>query len=130
MDTLFNEKAASPPGKHCARPINRMGDSPHPVSNQRTGSQVPARPLNQPRMFEPGTSSFRGGRFAHCATWTPLPFPQIFDETVKGCGMDTLFNEETASPPGKHCARTINRMGEYSPHAVSIQRKAIPSATV
>ena len=71
MGTLFNEKAASPPGKSCARPINRMGYSPRAVSNQHKGSRFPARPLNQPRGFEPGTSSFRGGRLAHCATWTP-----------------------------------------------------------
>ena len=37
MDTLFYEVAASPPGKYCARPINRMGDSPRAVSNQRHG---------------------------------------------------------------------------------------------
>ena len=65
-------EAARPAGKYCARPINRMGDSPRAVSNQRKGSRFPARPLNQPRGFEPGTSSFRGGRFAHCATWTPF----------------------------------------------------------
>ena len=75
MNTLFNEEAASPPGKHCARPINRMGYSPRAVSNQRKGSQFPARPLNQRRGFDPGTSSFRGGRFAHCATWTPYVSP-------------------------------------------------------
>ena len=75
MDTLFNQEAASPQGKYCARPINRMGDSPRAVSNQRKGSRFPARPLNQPRWFVPGTSSFRGGRFAHCAKWTPLVFP-------------------------------------------------------
>ena len=69
MDTL--SKAASPPGKYRARPISRMGDSPHAVSNQRKGSRFSARPLNQPRGFEPGTSSLRGGRFTHCATWTP-----------------------------------------------------------
>ena len=68
IDTLFNEEAASPPGKYCARPISRMGDSPRAVSNQRKESRFPARPLNQPRGLEPGTSSFRGGRFAHCAT--------------------------------------------------------------
>ena len=39
-------------------------------------------------------------------------------ETAKGCDMDTLFNEEAASPPGKHCALPINRMGS-SPRAVS-----------
>ena len=71
MDTLFNEEAATPPGKYCARPINRMSDSPRAVSNQRMGLRFPARPLNQPRGLEPGTSSSRGGRFAHCATWTP-----------------------------------------------------------
>ena len=48
-----------------------MGSSPRAVSNQRKGSRFPARPLNQPRGLEPGTSSFRGGGFAHCATWTP-----------------------------------------------------------
>ena len=72
MDTLFNDEAASPPGRHCALPINRMGDSSRAVSNQRKGSRFPARPLNQPQGLEPGISSFRGGRFAHCATWTPL----------------------------------------------------------
>ena len=73
MDTLFYEEAASPPEKYCARPINRMVDSPRAVSNQRKGSRFPARPLKQPRGFEPEpeTSSFRGGRFAHCPTWTP-----------------------------------------------------------
>ena len=40
-----------------------MGSSPRAVSNQRKGSRFPARPLNRPRGFEPGTSSFRGGRF-------------------------------------------------------------------
>ena len=77
MDTLkvFNEEAASPPKKYCARPINRMGYSPRAVSNQRKGSRFPAQPLNQPQGFESGTSSFRGGRFAHCATWTPTAFP-------------------------------------------------------
>ena len=48
-----------------------MGDSPRAVSNQRKGPRFSAQPLNQPRGFEPRTSSFRGGRFAHCATWTP-----------------------------------------------------------
>ena len=74
MDTLFNEEAANPPGKYCARPINRMGDSPRAVSNQRKGSRFPARPLNQSRGLEPGASSFRGGRFAHCATWKKRVF--------------------------------------------------------
>ena len=69
MDTLFNEETASPPGKYCARPINRMGDSPRAVSNLRKGSRFPAKPLNQPRGYEPWTSSFRGG-LCHC-TWTP-----------------------------------------------------------
>ena len=56
MDTLFNEKTDSPPGKYCARPINRnrMGYSLHAVSNQRKGSRLPARPLNQPRGLKPG----------------------------------------------------------------------------
>ena len=72
MDTLFNEEATSPQGKYCAHPISRMGDSPRAVSNQRKGSRFPARPLNQPRGLEPETSGFRGGRFAHCATWTSL----------------------------------------------------------
>ena len=67
----FPDGSGGPPGKCCARPINRMGESPRAVSNQRKGSRFPARPLNQPRGFEPGTSFFRGGRFAHCATWTP-----------------------------------------------------------
>ena len=40
-----------------------MGGSPHAVSNQRNGSRFPARPWKQPRGVEPGTSSFRGGRF-------------------------------------------------------------------
>ena len=71
MDTLFDEEAASPPGKHCARPLNQKGYSPRAVSNRRKGSRFPARPLKQPRGLEPGTSSFRGGRFAHCATWAP-----------------------------------------------------------
>ena len=50
-----------------------MGDSPRAVSNQRKGSRIPARLFNQPRGFESGISSlsFNGGRFAHCATWTP-----------------------------------------------------------
>ena len=51
-----------------------MGSSPRAVSNQRKGSRFPARPLNQPRGSEPGTSSFRGGLFAHCATWTPCNY--------------------------------------------------------
>jgi hypothetical protein len=55
MGTLFNEETASYPGKYrCARPINRMSDSPHAVSNQRKGSLFPARPLNQPRGSNPG----------------------------------------------------------------------------
>ena len=58
MDTLLNEEAASPLEKYCARPINRMGHSPRAVSNQRKGSRFSARPLKQPRGFEPGTSCF------------------------------------------------------------------------
>ena len=79
MDFLFNEEAASRPGKNCARPIIRMGYSPHTVSNQSKASRFPARPLNQPRGFESGTSSFRGGCFAHCATWAPFDIlqPQV-----------------------------------------------------
>ena len=53
MDTLFKEETTSPPKKCYARPINRMGDSPHAVSNQRNGSRFPARSLNQPRVFKP-----------------------------------------------------------------------------
>ena len=91
MDTLYNEEAASPPGKYCARPINRIGSSPRAVSNQRKGSRVPAQPLNQPRGFEPGTSSFKGGRFAHCATWTPFgvsfTFVNFKDETIDLCAL-------------------------------------------
>ena len=34
-----------------------MGDGPHAVSNQQKGSRIPARPLNQPRGLEPGTSA-------------------------------------------------------------------------
>ena len=41
-------------------------------------------------------------------------------ETAKGFDMDTLLNEEAASPPGTYCARPINRMG-YSLRAVSNQ---------
>ena len=38
--------------------------------------------------------------------------------------MDTLFNEEAASPPEKHFARPINRIARgYGPRAVSNQRK-------
>ena len=77
MDTLYNEEAARPPGKYCARPLNRMGDSPRALSNQRKGSRFPARLFEPTRGYEPGTSSFRGGRFAHCATWTPSRWGEV-----------------------------------------------------
>ena len=88
MDTLLSEEAASPPGKHCALPISLMGDSTRADSNRRKGSRFASRPLNQPRGFEPGTSRFRGGRFAHCATWTPwdshnISLVEMFDHNLQ-----------------------------------------------
>ena len=41
MDTLFNEEAANPPGKYCARPINGMGDSPPRRFQPAKGVAIP-----------------------------------------------------------------------------------------
>ena len=83
--TPFLRRNGQSPGKYCVRPINRMGSSPRAVSNQRKGSRFPARPLSEPRVFEPGTSSFRGGRFAHCATWTSPSFLASFSSASPRC---------------------------------------------
>ena len=45
--------------------------APAPFPTSERGNDSQRDRLNQPRGFEPGTSSFRGGRFAHGATWTP-----------------------------------------------------------
>ena len=108
MDTLFNEEAASPPGKHCARPINRMGYSPRAVSNQRKGSQFPARPLNQPRGLEPGTSTsrFRGRHLAHwCHVDALRPATRGHMITGSGCPLWQMASPYAERVPISHPVR-------------------------
>ena len=75
--TPFYEERPIPRGN--TEPSRSIGCvySPHAISNHRKGSRFPARPLNQPWGFEPGTSSFTGGRFC------PL------------CHVDALYDSDT-----------------------------------
>ena len=77
-----------------------MGSSPRAVSNQRKGSRCPARPLNQPRGLEPGTSSFRGGRFEARSTLGTTVNRQSsqLPESSK-CSIPTLFTPHGLSDP-------------------------------
>ena len=70
MDTLFNEETASPQGNTVSARSIGWVTAPAPFPTSERGHDSQRDRLNQPRGFEPGTSSFRGGRFAHCATWT------------------------------------------------------------
>ena len=108
-----------------------MGYSPHTVSNQRKGSRFPARPLNQPRGFEPGTSCFRGGRFDYCATWTPCAFYYIitFIDTFTGLLTATPLKSVEDTPLGAREAaeafirEVVRYRGDYTlfvPSAVRI----------
>ena len=56
--------------------------------------------------LEPGTSSFRGGRFAHCATWTPLMQNQL---TM------TLVSKEHASDSLHDQAGRLENLKEARP---------------
>ena len=68
---VITRKRPVPRGK--TAPFRSIGwvPAPAPVPTSERGHDSQRDRLNQPRGFEPGTSSFRGGRFAHCATWTP-----------------------------------------------------------
>ena len=70
---IITRKRSVPGGK--TAPFRSIGwvPAPAPFPTSERGRDSQRDRLNQPRVFEPDTSSFRGGRFAHCATWTPYP---------------------------------------------------------
>ena len=67
------KETASPPGEILSPSNQSEGLQPPRLFQPAKGIAIPSATVEPTTGVEPGTSSFRGGRFAHrdCATWTP-----------------------------------------------------------